>query len=453
MDALKLKTLLSIVIIAIGALLIPFVVTNSDAMEQQASGFLIDFGDWDVKWTEMDMQNYSNPYYALEFACQENDFTHTVEDGIVREINGVFSDDTSTWNLWTISKNSTTWVKESNTDNVNLSNYVIAAWAFCDEQGTPTIAVDKSGQSIYGYPQANRIETLTPALTEVAGSIRAINALVGTDSFSQYPPSVVSGKDSGKIKIVGGYTNPSYEAIVAQRPDIVFCDGYMYAQYLVAERLRNTGFNAIIMDGGDSVQGILSNIYIMGVVMGYEMASIQAIMSLEYAVNEITNTVYSSPNAKEVSVMLAISADKSPWVTGSTTYIDDLSSMVMGRNVFESQYQWVQINSEMIPAENPAVIIIYTPEYNATQGEYDSLISSLSSEWRATDAFKNGKIYLVCGSAGELALNPSPRYAQLMEITARILHPDVFTDIEMPNYIGNNYKDYLTFTKDLDFNN
>jgi iron complex transport system substrate-binding protein len=80
------------------------------------------------------------------------------------------------------------------------------------------------------------------------------------------------------------------------------------------------------------------------------------------------------------------------------------------------------------------------------------MLRSLSAEWRSTDAYKNGNIYMVTGAAGAMSETPSPRFIQLMEITARMLHPDVFTEFEMPKYVGDDYMDFLTFTKYLDFN-
>ena len=451
MNALKLKTILSLLIIAAGAISVPLLVTNSNASEPQASGFLIDFGNWNITWTEMDMEKNSDPYGALDAACNENDLTHTVENGTVREIGGVSSDDEYSWNLWTISKNSLTWVRESNPSGTDLSNYTIAAWAYCGEKETPTVAVDESGRSIYGYRQPQRTVSLSPALTEIIGSIRAVDTLVGTDKYSDYPNSVTAGQSSGKIKVIGDFLNPSYEMIAAQRPDIVFCDGSLYTHHLMADKLRNTGISAVLMYGGESIRTILSNIYIAGVTMGYGMRSAEAITALEHAAEAISG-VLSENMVREISVMISLSADKSPWITGSDTYIDDISSVAMGKNVFTSQYQWVQINSEMVMSSNPSAIIVITTEYRAAQEEYDAMLRSLSAEWRSTNAYKNGNIYMICEAAGEMAQNPSPRFAQLMEITARMLHPDAFAE-EMPKYIGNDYEDHLTITKDLNFKN
>jgi len=399
----------------------------------------------------MDMQKDSDPYDALSTACENNGFTYTVDGGTVEEINGVSSNYAYTWNLWTISNHSVMWVKEQDPESVDLSRYTIAAWAYTDENGTPTVAVDESGRSVYGYPQAQRVITLSPAMTEIMGSLRAVDAIVGTDMYSIYPDSVVSGQNNGKIKIVGDYLNPSFEQIAAQRPDIVFCDGSLYTHHLITDRLRNIGINAVLMYGGGNVQEIMYNIYIAGVAIEYDMRAAEVINSIEYAVSEMTEMFSLSPQTRDVNVMLALAPDKSPWVSGSYTYVSDLTSIVNGNNVFSSLSGWAQINSEQIISANPSFIVLLTVDYMSTSQEYDSMISSLPAEWKTTDAYKNGNIYLVSEAAGYMSTLPGPRFIQLMEIMARILHPNVFTDLEIPKHIGNDYGDFLTFTKDLDF--
>jgi iron complex transport system substrate-binding protein len=218
------------------------------------------------------------------------------------------------------------------------------------------------------------------------------------------------------------------------------------------ERLRNTHVNAVLMYGGETTRDIMNNVYIMGVAMGYEVRAQEVLDILENAQTDIISTIDHGMLSREVNVMFALSPDKSPWISGSETFVDDLSSAVNGKNVFSNQYGWVLINTEQVMTANPSKIIILTTDYNATQEDYDLIIRSLSAEWRATNAYKTGNIYLVCESAGEMSQCPSPRFVQLMEITARILHPDIFDDINMPKYIGDNYADYLTFTKHLDFN-
>jgi len=451
LEAMRFKVSLSLLIVAAGALSLPFIINDAEASQPQASGFLIDFGGWDVTWTEMDMRDNSDPYDALAVACTTNGFTYTVEGGTVEEIDGVPSDGMRTWDLWTISPYSITWVKEQGPAGVDLSGFTIAAWAYTGAGEAPTVAVDESGRSIYGYPQAQRVITLSPAMTEVIGSIRAVDTLVGTDMYSIYPDSVVAGQASGRIKIVGDYLNPSFEQIAAQRPDIVLCDGSLYTHHLMTERLRGVGINAVLMYGGEDIQEIMCNIYIAGLAIEYDMRAHEVISSIEDATDAITGILSSVPQTRGAGVMLALAPDKSPWVSGSYTYVNDLTATVDGVNVFSSMSGWVQINSEQIMSANPAFIILLTVDYMYTAQEYGSMIGSLPAEWRTTDAYKNGDIYMVGGAAGYMSTIPGPRFIQLMEITARILHQDVFTDIDIPKYIGDDYPDYLTFTKDLDF--
>jgi len=452
LNTIKLKLAFSLVLIVLGAASVPIFITNSNATQPQVSGFLIDFGDWNVAWTEMDMQDHFDPYDALSTACNENNFTHTLEEGKVKEINGLLAGDTYTWDLWTISKNSITWVKQSDPSNTNLSDYTISAWAYTSSNEIPTVAVDSSGRSIYGYPQAQRTVTLSPALTEIMGSLNAISTIVGTDMYSNYPESVVIGRNQGTIKILGDFLNPSFEQIVAQKPDMVFCDGSLYTHNIATDKLRKIGINTVLMYGGQNVQEIMDNIYIAGEAIGYDQRAAEVIRLIESAKAEIIDTLAAVQTGK-VKVTLALSPDKSPWVSGSNTYVSDLAYIVNGNNVFSSLSGWAQINSEQIIAANPSVIIILNTDYMSNQSDYDSMINSLPSEWKTTNAYKNGRIYLVSGAAGNMSTLPGPRFIQIMELTARILNPDAFTDIQVPKYVGDNYGDFLTFTKDLDFNN
>lgn len=71
-----------------------------------------------------------------------------------------------------------------------MRNYSIVAWAYRDSETTPTVAVDATGVSIYGYPQAMRIVTLSPVATETVGALKATGAIVGMDYYSNYPNSL-----------------------------------------------------------------------------------------------------------------------------------------------------------------------------------------------------------------------------------------------------------------------
>lgn len=73
--------------------------------------------------------------------------------------------------------------------------------------------VNLSGTAFSSPPE--RIVSLAPNITEILFDLNLGNRVVAVTTFCDYPPEAVQ-----KPKI-GGYANPSLEAIVAMKPDIV----------------------------------------------------------------------------------------------------------------------------------------------------------------------------------------------------------------------------------------
>jgi len=447
MDVSKFKLALSLSILLIAAMAVP-IMGVGNATSHPSSGMILDFNDRDVVWTGMDTSKYSNPISALEYVCGYNGFSLTLEGDTVIEIDGTMANEIYEWCIWGIAFDSTSWRKIQLDSDIR--DFTICAWAYCNSDDVPTVAVDASGRSIYGYPRAERSVTLAPSLTEILGSLNAIATLVGTDSFSNYPNSVVVGKSRGSIATVGDYLNPSFELILQASPDIIFCDGSLQTHKAMVEKLRNIDRNAVMMYGGDSIQTIRDNIFIMGVSMGYEIRANEVLDLLDLAQSQLVEAL--GMTVSEVDMMYSLSADKAPFISGSGTYIDDISIIAYGNNVYSNKSGWVRMNPETIMTNNPSKIIIFSTEYSATERDYNAIMNSLSAEWRSTDAYKSGEIYIICESAGEMSQRPSPRYAQIMELTMRIIHPGAFTETDMGKFIGNDYVDYLTYTKHLSFN-
>ncbi len=446
MNSTRLKVDISLVLVVVAVILTAAFQSTGKTTLFQADGLVVDFEEYNTEWAEIQVWEYDSPVEALKKAAETKGYSITVSDnGEVTELNGYVSGGDRGWSFWIIAKGSTEWVQIENPTEKASSGSTVYAWAYRAVGEKPTVAVDQSGSSVYGYPQKNRSVTLSPSITEMMGAVKATSTIVGMDMYSDYPQEVVEMKDKGYIKIVGDYTNPSYETIVNLNPDVVFCDGAQYSHNQMRDRLMNVNICAILMYDGESDESILDNIFIMGLVMGYDMAAADTINDLQNAMAELKSkmTAYKSDG-----VMASLSGDSSPWVAGSYTYVSDIIVDLYGKNVFSDMDGWTHVNSELVSKHNPGVIIILTTDYAATQSDYDYLISHLSNEWKGTDAYKNGRIYLLTESAGEMSQRPGPRYAQLAEMMAMVMNPDAF-EKELPKYVGDNYTDYLTVTKNL----
>jgi iron complex transport system substrate-binding protein len=258
--------------------------------------------------------------------------------------------------------------------------------------------------------------------------------------------------EAGRIADVGGYSTPSFELVMKQRPDLVVCISTQAMHISMAVKLRERGINTVVSYDGESIDTILDNVHVIGTAMGYDLGRDRVLNDLYEALDTIKATLDTDFTITYPSVMVALSTVKSPWVSGSGTYMSDIIDFVFAANIYEDSYNWIQANSESIFKYNPDVIMIVGYEGSATKEEYEKMLDELPAEWKRTSAFKNGEIYVFGETAADLASRPAPRAVQLTELVARILHPDSFGDgIVVPKYFGDEFRDYITITKNMEF--
>lgn len=446
------RVTLSIAIVLVGIILAAAASSMiSEADTAQAEGTVIDFGDRETVWTDAELSGYQTTLDLLEYACGFNGLTVTFdEDGDITEISGVENSDAGEWGLWVIYPGSTEWVRMNAPYDQDPEDFTITSWSFVSEGDEPTVAVDYSGNPIYGYQQKFRVVSLSPSITEILASVKAENIIVGVDSYSNYPQSVVDAVSRGDIEVVGSYTSPSFELITGTNPDVVFADSSQRSHINMTEQLRSASVDAVLLYPGEDLESIMDNIFIVGTVINYGMAATEVIDDTYSVIDSLADRVFTPEAGGSVDLMISLDPDISPWVSGSDTYMSSISSMFNSNNVFSEWGGWVHLTSDRIPYANPEKIIIITTEYSATQEEYDYLYENLPAQWKDTDAWRNGEVYVICESAADLVQRFGPRTAQVAELTAMILHPDAF-DTEIPKIIGDDYRDYLTYSINMSY--
>ena len=418
----------------------------SEAETDQAKGTVIDYGDRDTVWTETDIHAYQSTQELLEHACESNGLALVQDDGgDIVSIGDVVSSDGSEWGLWVVYPGSIEWVHLDAPYTQDPSEFTITSWSYVAEGEEPTVAVDYSGNPIYGYQQKLRVVSLSPSITEILGSVKAENIIVGVDSYSDHPQSVVDAARSGKIATVGTYTSPSFELIMGTNPDVVFADSSQRSHSVMMEQLRSTGVDSVLLYPGEDLESIMDNIFIVGTVINYELAAEEVIQDTYEVIDLLAGHVFTPEAGGNVDLMISLEPDISPWVSGSGTYLSSISGLFNSTNVFSEWGGWVHVTSDRVPHANPDKIIIVTSEYSATQAEYDYLYSNLPAQWKDTEAWRNGEVYVICESAADMVQRFGPRTAQVAELVAMILHPTAF-DTEVPKIIGDGYEQYLSYS-------
>jgi iron complex transport system substrate-binding protein len=267
---------------------------------------------------------------------------------------------------------------------------------------------DAIGRSVTVAEDPARIVSLAPDITEVLFALGLGDRVVGVTVYCDYPPEAL-----GKPKI-GGFINPSLEAILAERPDLVVAtaDGNRRED---VEQLAGLGV-AVYVVNTRSLDEIFAAIRAVGRLTGRAAAADALAGGLARRRDRVRAAVANRP---PVSVFVAL--DRNPLVTaGEGTFVAELVELAGGRNVVvASAIGYPVMNMEQLLAADPAVIVDAAEAREIPQAEAEAL-------WRAIpgaaglSAVRRGRI-LVTGMGS--FFRPGPRVVESLERLAAYLHP------------------------------
>jgi iron complex transport system substrate-binding protein len=183
------------------------------------------------------------------------------------------------------------------------------------------VVVDAAGIGHDFTQPARRIISLVPSATTTLRAIGASDLLVGRTDFDT--DAWVAERPS-----VGGGLDPSLEAIVALRPDLVirFAGGQ---DPRTAGRLDDLGIPHLAVRP-DAVEDVYEMTRLIGQATGHESAADSLVTSLQAGLVELAQAVAEWPRLRVAYVL----GGSPPWVTGPGTYIDEVMSLAGGDNVF-----------------------------------------------------------------------------------------------------------------------
>lgn len=267
---------------------------------------------------------------------------------------------------------------------------------------------DAVGRTVEVPPEPQRIVSLAPNLTEILFALGLDERVAGVTIFCDWPPAA-----AGKPR-VGGFINPSLEAIVSLRPDLVLAtaDGNRESDVL---RLEGLGLAVYVTDSRSLAQ-VKESILAVGRLTGRESQALRLADSMERRRKAVRAAVATAPPR---SVFVAL--DTRPLVTaGRGTFVDQLIEEAGGRNVVESAgVKYPVYSLEALAASDPEVIVVATGR--AEQGS--DAPWEQSDALRALRARRSGQIHRIDDSA---FFRPGPRIIDTLERLASLLHPESF---------------------------
>jgi iron complex transport system substrate-binding protein len=264
----------------------------------------------------------------------------------------------------------------------------------------------------------NKIVSLAPNITEMLFALGLDNRIVGVTDFCRYPAGALE-----KNKI-GGYSNPSYELIADENPDVVFLLNLHKQQN---EQLKKLGINSVSLNA-DNLSGIYSSILQIGDVCNVRLRGEKLVSSIKSELEKIGSlTVQKSIPSVLISVGRNRDDEvvKDVFAAGSGTFFNEVTELAGGRNVVSSSsVMYPKLSLEGIISLNPQVIIDIAVDLKGEKPENEVLLRQWQSA-ECTDAVKNRRVYVV---SSDYASIPGPRIVLLVKEIATLLHPDINWD-------------------------
>jgi iron complex transport system substrate-binding protein len=256
----------------------------------------------------------------------------------------------------------------------------------------------------YAAEPPKRIISLAPNITEILFALGLGDKIVGVTSFCDYP------EEAKKKPKVGGMSNPSLEAVVSLKPDIVVMttDGNtkQFAERLQSMSIRTYVFTARrISDLPQGVRGL-------GAALGVRNAAGKFAARFETALNDFKMR-HSKSTEKKKRVLFVVWPEPLI-VAGPGTVIDDALSVIGVENVASrARAEYPKYSIEEIMRQSPDMIFI-------GKGKGMERVSEgLLKRLKVLPVIKNNKVFYVSDDLYRLGPRTLKGIGEISDLTGR----------------------------------
>ena len=282
---------------------------------------------------------------------------------------------------------------------VALARWARAArWIWASQASAAWVVTDDTGQRLSFAQPPQRIVSLLPSLTEVVCALDRCNLLVGVDRYSNYPESV------RVLPQMGGGLDPSIEAIVARRPDVVLAA----VNSRFADRLRALGIRVLLLDPQNhaDVRRILDT---LGQLLAVPDAQ-RVWREIEAGTAAAARSL--KPSARAARVYVEVGSG--PFAASESSFIGETLARLGVRNTVPARLgSFPLLNPEYVVQANPDVILV-------AQSDAPGLASRPG--WSRIRAVREARVCALGRAESDLLMRPGPRMALAAQALADCLN-------------------------------
>lgn len=257
-------------------------------------------------------------------------------------------------------------------------------------------AVDDAGQTVTLAQPARRVVSLAPHVTEMLFAAGAGERIVGTVSYSDYPPQART------IARVGDNKALDLERIAALRPDLIVVWRHGNAQKQT-DRLRALGI-PIFTSEPRRLAAIPDNIEKLGTLLGTEATARRAADGFRQQVETLRKTYAARP---PVTVFYQVWQQPLMTLNGEHL-VSDMLALCGGRNLFAAETPLVPtVSVEAVIAGNPEAMV--TAGMGATRSDQPLPDFEMWRRWQQVTAVARNNLFVI---DGDLINRAGPRVVQ-----------------------------------------
>ena len=256
---------------------------------------------------------------------------------------------------------------------------------------------DDRGRTVTLAQPPRRIVSLLPSLTESVCALGQCARLVGVDRYSNWPGSIAS------LPRVGGGMDPSIEAVVALRPDVVL----MATSSRGAARLEALGLTVVALEPKThaDVQRVLGTLGQLLAVPDAQQVWRTIDASVSAAAQSLPATVRGTRVYYEVS--------RGPYGAGSSSFIGETLTRLGVQNIVSAQLgPFPKLNPEYVVRANPDLIMV---------GARSAAGLAERPGWAGIRAVREQRICEFGAEHTDVLVRPGPRMAEAARLMAQCL--------------------------------
>ena len=256
--------------------------------------------------------------------------------------------------------------------------------------------IDDAGNTVTLAQPARRIVSLAPHVTELLYAAGGGDRIVGTVSYSDYPPQ------ARDLPRVGDNKALDLERIAALKPDLIVVWRHGNAQKQT-DRLRALGL-PLFYSEPRKLESIPENLEKLGKLMDTGPVATRAAADFRQQVETLRKTYANRP---PVTVFYQVWQQPLMTLNGQHM-VSDMLALCGGRNLFGSEPPLVPtVSVEAVVAGNPEAMM--TAGLGATRPDKPLADFSMWEKWKSVTAVARNNLFII---DGDLVNRAGPRVVQ-----------------------------------------